>query len=51
MNEEWEESDVRCTCGDRNVVVRFVEDSEGHEDAQYHCNSCGRDWWIDGSDY
>jgi hypothetical protein len=53
MTTEWEPCEVRCTCGDGNgqVVVRFVEDDAGHSDAQYHCNSCGRDWWEDGIDF
>lgn len=50
---DWEPNKVRCTCGDGNgqVVVRVVEDSEGHADEEYHCNSCGRNWRIDGPDY
>jgi hypothetical protein len=50
MDSEWQACDRRCTCGDRNVVYRVVEDDEGHTDEQYRCRSCGRDWWIDGAD-
>ncbi len=38
-------------CGSIHVEYRTVEDSEGHEDYQYHCQSCNRYWWVDGSDY
>ncbi len=50
IDEEWNHCDVRCYCGDANVVYRCVEDDEGHLDEEYHCHSCGRNWWIEGVD-
>jgi hypothetical protein len=45
---EWQErSEIVCRKCDSSGTVsyRLVEDSEGHEDAQYRCQ-CGGSWWI-----
>ena len=51
MNDEWTPCGTRCTCGDGDgcVVYRAVE-TERRSDTEYHCNSCGRNWWADNLD-
>jgi len=41
-----------CTkCGSCEIVYREWESScGGYDDVHYHCNGCGRDWWVEGSD-
>lgn len=54
---EWKqvphECDFKCRqCGSQDIKFREVESYDGaHEDIKYHCNGCGRDWWVEGSDY
>ena len=51
-SSEWQKVDIPCRhCGSNNVEMRTVEDSECHEDINYHCLDCNYSWWIDGSDY
>lgn len=39
-------------CKSNDVRYRLVTSSdEAHEDYNYHCDNCSRDWWIDGADY
>lgn len=46
------EYNFKCSkCGSTHVEYRTVEDSECHEDYEYHCIACNRYWWVDGSDY
>lgn len=54
MSDEWEDDlDAKCPhCEKRGGIEwRSHEDSEGHEDYQYHCKYCEKKWWVDGSDY
>lgn len=38
-------------CGSDNVWYRNWESScGGYEDTNYHCRSCGREWWVEGAD-
>jgi len=50
---EWKEAvnTVCRLCSKETVKYRIVEDSEGHEDDHCRCDSCGYEWWLDGSDY
>ncbi len=34
--------DVRCACGSNNVTEVGCDIDK----SRYHCNACGRDWWI-----
>ena len=36
---------------DETVEYRVVEDSDCHEDYNYRCTACGKNWWVDGIDY
>jgi len=46
-----ENPDLRCRkCGSHEIMYRKVEDSYGHEDLNYWCKSCGRQWRIYGID-
>lgn len=38
-------------CGSNNIRYRIVEDSSCHEDINYHCDNCNKDWWVEGADY
>lgn len=29
----------------------WTSSDEAHEDIHYRCKACGKDWWIEGSDY
>lgn len=41
-----------CQCGSAKVKYRLWESSDGaHEDYNYHCDNCNRNWWVEGSDY
>lgn len=34
------------------VEYRKWESSDGgREDLEYHCKSCNRQWWVEGTDY
>ena len=51
---DWKDyKDFECPkCGiDNKVKYRTWESSDGaHEDTQYNCDSCGKNWWVEGSD-
>lgn len=57
MSKEWkytklENPDFTCKrCGSNNIKYRVVEDYDCHEDINYHCEDCGKSWWIEGADY
>lgn len=38
-------------CKSNNIEYRLVEDSDCHEDIEYHCKNCNRYWWVEGLDY
>jgi DNA-directed RNA polymerase subunit M/transcription elongation factor TFIIS len=39
-------------CGSDDTWYYIWESSDGaHEDVRYKCDGCGRQWWIEGSDY
>lgn len=39
-------------CDSTDIEYREVTSyDEAHEDLNYHCNGCGRIWWVEGSDY
>lgn len=42
----------RCrACGSGDVWYRQWESAcGGHEDVNYHCRACNREWWIEGAD-
>lgn len=49
---EKQYSHFKCPkCGKNHIKYREVEDSYGHEDYNYWCQSCGYSWWGEGSDY
>jgi len=54
---DWESTqkdypNFRCIrCNSNKIEFRIVEDSECHEDYEYHCINCNRYWWVEGSDY
>ena len=38
-------------CGSDEIEYREWESSDGaYDDYHYRCNSCGRDWWVEGAD-
>lgn len=47
-----ENPNFRCRqCKSDDVFYRIVESfCGGYEDVNYHCRSCGRDWWVESSD-
>ena len=47
-----ENPDFKCReCGSNEIVYREWESScGGYDDVRYHCNDCGRDWWLEGAD-
>jgi transcription elongation factor Elf1 len=57
MSTEWKqvplESNFKCRqCGSDDIEYRIVESSDGaYDDYNYHCRSCNRQWWVEGSDY
>lgn len=58
MTEEWkptkkENPTFKCRkCGSHEVFYRIKESYDGaHDDLNYKCDGCGRNWWVDGSDY
>ncbi len=39
-------------CKSDDVWYRKWESSdEAHDDKEYECRGCNRNWWVDGSDY
>ena len=48
-----EDPDFKCIrCKSDNVWYMEWESSDGaHDDVNYNCRDCGRDWWVEGSDY
>ena len=42
----------RCReCGSSDVWYREWDSNDGaYTDHQYHCRSCGRKWWVEGTD-
>jgi len=47
----WTKSSFPCRfCKSTDTYLRVVEDSEGHEDANYQCRACVKTWWVDGID-
>lgn len=39
-------------CSSKQVRYRTHECGDGaYTDYQYHCGSCGKKWWVEGSDY
>lgn len=51
-SSEWHvEIDKPCySCGKYYLTYRIVEDDEGHEDVEYRCHGCNKNWWVEGSD-
>ena len=49
---DWKLSSYACRkCGMKTVRIRIWESHcGGYEDTNFHCTSCGWDWWIDGCD-
>lgn len=45
-----EDPGFKCKCGSNDVAYRTVDDDQGHEDYNYRCNACQRNWWVDGID-
>ena len=40
------------SCKSNQIIYRIVESFDGgHEDINYLCKSCRKDWWVEGSDY
>lgn len=51
--DAWQSCDRRCKkCGEAGAVVYRVHEASdgGHEDSEFHCQSCDCTWWIDGID-
>lgn len=46
------ESDLKCSkCGNTRIEFSVWESYDGgHEDYNYRCLGCGRNWWVDGVD-
>ena len=51
--EVWIPADIRCRyCKSYFVRYRIVTSDDGaHEDTNYQCQQCIKEWWIDGPDY
>jgi DNA-directed RNA polymerase subunit M/transcription elongation factor TFIIS len=49
---EWAPSASSCKqCGSDRVSYRSWDSHcGGYTDLQYRCDSCGRQWWIEGPD-
>lgn len=46
-----EAPEFRCRCGSDEVLYRVWESDDGaYEDVKYRCGTCGRTWWVEGSD-
>lgn len=52
FTEDKKKSDMPCRdCGVRDVWSQKWESScGGYEDYIYECRSCGKVWWVEGSD-
>lgn len=54
--EQWktvpEDANFACRkCGSHAIKFRIWESNcGGWEDYNYHCDGCGREWWVDGAD-
>ena len=48
-----ENPDFKCRqCKSDEVEYRCWESSDGaHDDINYRCNGCQREWWVEGADY
>ncbi len=48
---DWQPVERTCRCGSKEVQMRvWHSDCGGYEDLKFRCLSCGKVWWVEGSD-
>lgn len=52
FTSDKKKSELKClSCSSDDVWYRIWEsECGGYEDYKYECSSCGKVWWVEGSD-
>jgi hypothetical protein len=49
--KDWKESPTKHhSCGGAVLYRTWESSCGGYEDVQYHCEKCGKRWWVEGPD-